>query len=285
MAHRDAWSLLNVLALAAGTTVVLALWVFVDLGGSSYYATPVRVRGYAPLHGVLKPSGSVAHPLGVAGLALIVIPVLYAARKRWRPLAHAGSLRAWLEVHIFCGIVGPVLVTLHTSFKFNGIISVAYWSMMAVMLSGFVGRYLFVRMPRTIRGVELSHEEIRGRIRALTDQLIRASRDAGLAGRVRAADQELDMQRERPIGQVQTWRRLRHLRHDMRSAGVSRELTSVVTSTIAERAQLLRRLSQLNRHRRLFSLWHVFHQPLVYVMFAIAVLHVGVAVYFGYLSW
>ena len=65
-----------------------------------------------------------------------------------RGCANVGSMPLWLEVHIFCGIVGPVLVTFHTSFKFNGIISVAYWSMMAVMLSGFVGRYLYVRIPK-----------------------------------------------------------------------------------------------------------------------------------------
>lgn len=285
MAARDPWSLLNVIALAAGATIVLGLWVVVDLGGWSYYETPLRVRGYAPLHTVLKPSGSVAHPLGVAGLAMLVIPVIYAVRKRWRSLARAGSMRAWLEVHIFCGIIGPALVTFHTAFRFNGLIAVAYWSMMAVMLSGFVGRYLYVRLPRTIRGVELSHEEIRGRVQDLTDQLLRATKNAGLTGRVRAVDQELDMERERPVGSLRTWRRLRHLRHDLRSADVSRQLASVITSTIAERAQLLRRLSQLNRNRRLFSLWHVFHQPLVYVMFAIAAVHVGVAVYFGYSGW
>ena len=67
-------------------------------------------------------------------------------------LRDAGRMKTWLEVHVFCGIVGPVLVTFHTSFKFNGIVSVAYWSMVAVVLSGFVGRYLYVRIPRSIRG-------------------------------------------------------------------------------------------------------------------------------------
>ena len=50
---------------------------------------------------------------------------------------------------------------------------------------------------------------------------------------------------------------------------------------MAERALLLRRLARLNRTKHLFSMWHVFHQPLVYVMFAIASLHVGIAVYLG----
>jgi hypothetical protein len=279
VAPRDPWSLLNVLALAAGVTIVLGLRVVVDLDGWSYYATPLRVRGYAPLHTMLKPSGSLAHRLGVAGLALLVVPVLYAVRKRWRRLTQAGSMRAWLEVHIFCGIVGPALVTFHTAFRFNGLISVAYWSMMAVMLSGFVGRYLYVRIPRTIRGVELSRDDIHGRIDQLTHDLAVVTSDAALPDRVRMiADAPGNLPR-RP-GAIR-----RRVRRELAEAGVGQSLASAIADAFAERAQFSRRLATLNRTRALFSAWHVFHLPLVYVMFAIVAVHVGVAVYFGYSGW
>ena len=62
--------------------------------------------------------------------------------------------------------MGPVLVTLHTAFKFNGIVSIAYWSMVLVVLSGFVGRYLYVRVPKTLRGTELSHSRSSTRARS-----------------------------------------------------------------------------------------------------------------------
>jgi len=274
MATRDPWSLLNVLVLASAATVVLALLVFVDLDGWSYYTTPLRVRGYAPLHTVLKPSGSVAHLLGVGGFALLIVPVIYAVRKRWRRLARAGSMRGWLEVHIFCGIVGPVLVTFHTAFKFNGLISVAYWSMVAVMLSGFVGRYLFVRMPRTIRGVELSHDEIHARIDQLTHDLDEAAADAGWLDRARALA-------DAPIARGVR----RRVRRALVAEGIPPARAAAIADALAERARLSRRLATLNRTRTLFSAWHVFHQPLVYVMFVIAAVHVGVAVYFGYSWW
>jgi hypothetical protein len=274
VATRNPWSLVNVLVLAAATTVVVALWVFVDLGGWSYYATPLRVRGYAPAHKVLRPSGSVAHPLGVAGLVMMVVPVIYVVRKRWRRLAHAGSMRAWLEVHIFCGIVGPILVTFHTAFKFNGLISVAYWSMLAVMLSGFVGRYLFVRMPRTIRGVELSHDEIQARIDALTHDLDEAAADAGWLARAGAIA-------DAPVARGVR----RRVRRALAAEGIPANRAAAIADALAERALLSRKLAQLTRTRALFSAWHVFHQPLVYVMFAIAAVHVGVAVYFGYSWW
>jgi hypothetical protein len=286
VARRDPWSLVNALILSAVAIAAAGVWVLSDLGGWSYYATPLRVRGYAAPHRLLKPSGTVAHPLGVVGLLMLLVPVAYAARKRWPLFARAGSMRRWLEFHIFCGIVGPALITFHTSFRFNGIISVAYWSMVAVMLSGFVGRYLFVRMPKTIRGAELTHDEIRLRVDQLTRELEAASLQPGLHEVVRTTERELEpVAVGATLGPATVRSRLRRLRARLRDAGVSRPLAVSVTGALAERLLLLRKLARLDRTRRLFSMWHVFHQPLVYVMLSIAAVHVGIAIYLGYAWW
>lgn len=52
-----------------------------------------------------------------------------------------------------------------------------------------------------------------------------------------------------------------------------------------EHATLLRRMVYLRKTKRLFDLWHVFHMPLVYIMFAIVVGHVAVALYMGYVPF
>ena len=286
MSRREPWSLVNALILSAMVIAGLTVWVMVDLDGWTYYTTPMRVRGYAEPHRMLKPTGLVARPLGMIGMLLMLVPVAYAIRKRWAPLARTGSLPRWLEVHIFCGIVGPALITFHTSFKFNGLISVAYWSMMAVMLSGFVGRYLFVRIPKTIRGVELTHDEIRTRAGELTREIGAASLRPGMPDRLREVEDELEPEAARAVvGPIIVRRRLRRLRGELLAAGVDRPLAARATAAMAERALLLRRLAYLDRRKRLFAMWHVFHQPLVYVMFAIAALHVGLAVYMGYAWW
>ena len=285
MSGRDPWSLVNALVLSAIAIAAVTVWVLAGLGGWEYYTTPMRVRGYAPPHRVLKPSGAIAHPLGVAGLLMMVVPVLYGVRKRWAPLARLGSMRGWLEFHIFCGIVGPVLVTFHTSFKFNGIISVAYWSMIAVMASGFVGRYLFVRIPKSIRGAELTRDEILARADALQHELDAADIAATVVARVHEVERELEpVAVGSVVGPAAVRLRLRRLHRELRRAGVERALAGGVTASMGERLLLLRKLAHLNRTKRLFAMWHVFHQPLVYVMFAIAALHIGVAVYLGY-AW
>ncbi|MEW5981935.1 MAG: hypothetical protein AB1806_06145 [Acidobacteriota bacterium] len=269
---REPTALVNVLYLSGIASIVVAVWVLSDLSGLRYYTTPLQVRGYDRAHASLKPSGSVAHPLGIVGLAMMTMPLLYAARKKWRRLSRAGSLSAWLEVHVFCGIVGPLLVTFHSSFRFNGIISVAYWSMVAVVLSGFVGRYLYVRIPKSIRGTELTRDEIGARATELTARL----RDAGLRDELmqwmRAAD-------------VVSWAGRRHLRRRLASAGIEPTLARGLVDASRERSVLTKRLERLHRTKRLFALWHVFHQPLVYLMFAIAGVHIAVALYMGYAWW
>ena len=150
----------NVLVLSGVTIAAFSALVLVGLDGWHYYTTPVAVRGYEPAHRLLRPAGRVGHLFGVGGFLMMLVPVAYSVRKKVHRFRNSGSMKTWLDVHVFCGIVGPVLVTFHTSFRFNGIVSVAYWSMVAVVLSGFVGRYLFVRIPRSLRGLELTQADL-----------------------------------------------------------------------------------------------------------------------------
>jgi hypothetical protein len=125
--------------------------VALGLRGCGYYSTPVSERPFHPQYEVLKPSGLESHGYGVIGTLLIIVGVTsYSSRKRLRLLRTAGSMRTFLEVHIFLCLVGPTLVLFHTTFKFGGLVAVSAWSMMAVVLSGIVGRYLYT--VQNVRG-------------------------------------------------------------------------------------------------------------------------------------
>ena len=100
---------------------------------------------------------------------------LYMARKRIRALARLGRLKHWLEFHIFLCTLGPFLVLLHTSFKFGGIVSIAFWSMVAVVASGVFGRYVYVWIPKTLGGQFLSLRELHGETGELLASLVSAT--------------------------------------------------------------------------------------------------------------
>lgn len=95
------------------------------------------------------------HGIGILGFILMLMTeVLYSLRKRSR-LARWGSMAAWLQFHIFTGLVGPYLVLLHTSWKFNGLAGVATLFTVVIVISGFIGRYIYTRIPRTVEGLEI----------------------------------------------------------------------------------------------------------------------------------
>lgn len=142
------------IALTVLFLLVLMLW------GARYYATPLSARSQHQLYPWLKPSGAVGQLLGIVGTVMMLLIFLYSIRKRSKTLQKIGTQAEWLKVHIYLGIVGPVLVTFHTSGKLNGIVAVAFYSMWAVVLSGAFGRYLYAKIPRTISGNQMTLKEI-----------------------------------------------------------------------------------------------------------------------------
>jgi hypothetical protein len=95
------------------------------------------------------------HSIGIIGfIFMLMTETLYSLRKRSRSVRW-GRMSTWLQFHIFTGLVGPYMVLLHTSWKFNGIAGVTTLFTVIIVVSGFVGRYIFTRVPRTMDGLEI----------------------------------------------------------------------------------------------------------------------------------
>jgi hypothetical protein len=274
-----------------GLGLIVALtftgWVLLRLGGWQYYTTPLTVRGYAAAHRALRPSGPFGQTFGVIGGVMMLVPFLYILRKRMVHWTWAGSMKTWLEVHLFCGIVGPVLITFHTSFKFNGLISAAYWAMVIVVLSGFIGRYLYVRIPRTLRGTEVSRADLDNQAAGLVEDLTRTAGPGPWLDRLRT----LTDAPVRPtfagflFGELALGRRLAGLRRELATSRLPAAQRDTLLRLTTERALLVRRIAYLEKTKAAFGLWHVFHLPLVYFLLIIASVHVGITLYLGYVPF
>ena len=95
------------------------------------------------------------HALGIFGFVLMLLTeVLYSLRKRSRS-ARWGRMSSWLQFHIYTGLVGPFMVLLHTSWKFNGLAGATTLLTVIIVVSGFIGRYIYTRIPRTLDGLEI----------------------------------------------------------------------------------------------------------------------------------
>ena len=104
----------------------------------------------------IPPAGELfGHGIGIIGfLLMLMTETLYSLRKRSRRVKW-GRLSTWLQVHIFMGLVGPFMVLLHSSWKFNGLAGVTTLLTVIIVVSGFIGRYIFTRIPRTLDGLEI----------------------------------------------------------------------------------------------------------------------------------
>ena len=134
---------LHRLSIVSYSAIVLFTFAALTYFGNSYYKLPVSERPFHEYYEVLKPSGFIGHGLGIVGTLLIIIGLFgYMARKRMKIFARFGVLKYWLELHIFLCTLGTVMVLFHTTFKFGGIISVGFWSLVIVWVSGVILRFL-----------------------------------------------------------------------------------------------------------------------------------------------
>ena len=126
----------------------LALLVCLLITG--LYAGVVMLTG-----GTIPAAGEFfGHTIGIIGFILMLMTeTLYSLRKRSRS-TRWGRMASWLQFHIFTGIVGPFMVLLHSSWKFNGLAGAVTALTMIVAFSGFIGRYIYTRIPRTADGLE-----------------------------------------------------------------------------------------------------------------------------------
>src|SRR5579871_576867 len=155
-ASDDAWHRLR---LRAAWVIAVVSIAALSIYGFSYYRLSLEERPQSPVHGLLRPSGTIGLKLGMIGLALYGILFLYPIRKRVKWLGKIGKTRHWLDFHVLVGITAPILITFHASFKLSGIAGVAYWIMIAVALSGFIGRYIYAQIPRRLNACELGMTE------------------------------------------------------------------------------------------------------------------------------
>jgi hypothetical protein len=115
-------------------------------------------------HAIPRAGDLFGHLIGILGfLLMLMTESLYSLRKRSR-LARWGRMSDWLQFHIFTGIVGPYMVLLHTSWKFNGLAGATTALTVIIVISGFIGRYIYTRIPRSLDGIEI--ESPTGQIQA-----------------------------------------------------------------------------------------------------------------------
>jgi dihydropyrimidine dehydrogenase (NAD+) subunit PreT len=110
--------------------------------GYDYYLLSLDDRVEHPDYRALRSSGDVGYGYGVAGTFLIFTNLLYLARRRlakWK----MGSVKTWLDVHVFTGLSGALFISFHSTFKARSTMAqVTTLSLLLVVITGLIGRFL-----------------------------------------------------------------------------------------------------------------------------------------------
>lgn len=273
------------LYIAVLVIITTSITLYIAIKGASYYSTSLEERFYHPDHKLLKPNGLYGHGLGIFGTLMIMIGVFgYMARKRMKSLSRVWILKHWLEIHIFLCTLGSILILYHTAFKLGGIVSVSFWSMVAVVLSGVIGRFIYLQIPRTIQGRELSLSEISEMRSNLSEEI----KKIGLQSNETDFISSLNIENVNKQGFNDQYandkQQLMEIKKKLKSINISANDKKKLIQSLKNEIAMKRKLHRLELMQRLFRYWHIAHLPFALIMLIIMVIHVAVALTLGY-NW
>jgi hypothetical protein len=246
--------------------------------------------------GWFEAGDDVGYWIGVAGAVMMLLLFTYPLRKHFNFARNWGRVKWWFLAHMILGVGGPALILLHSTFRVGSInAAVALYSMLAVAASGVIGRFIYARVNRGLRGEQSSLKELRDR--AGLQQADAKSRLA-FAPRVEArlAEFEAAVSNTKPSWAAHTrqvfwlplqqWLVYRQCVAELKTVLVrfqkknnwsqadwhrherhSKELVSLYLNAVT-------RVAQFTAYERFFSLWHIVHIPFVYSLIISSLVHV-----------
>lgn len=263
---------ISVLAILLGL-VLVAVTVGLAYRGWSFYKLSLEDRPEHAEFRRLRPSGVIGNGYGWVAAMLIVLNLSYLIRRRFGG-ARLGSMRAWLDVHVFTGLLAASLVSFHSAFQLRTPIATASTASLAlVVVTGLVGRFLYALAPAGERE----------RLRAALDAMPPAQRTE-LADAIQSQpgpNVPANASLLRSIFAIPAWRRASRTRRAMiveilgTHGGADRKTT----------AELVRAASAEARASGVSALlrsWRGIHRFFALLMLTAVVLHAGVAWYYGY---
>ena len=263
------------------------LLAFVLVGVSIWGAYKVATGQY------YTPRSTVGFYLGIAGSVMLLLMLAYPLRKHVRWMQRWGALKHWFRIHMIMGIVGPTLVLFHSTFHLRSTnATVALFSMLGVVISGIIGRFIYTKIHHGLYGRRVTLEKLQAEFAGHSNDaksrlhfaprverwLQSFERDSMQVDRSFTSHlvSPLTIGLKRHILAFRCGRELRRIlkteRHPEFHGGAS-EAIQLASSYLRE----CQRVAQFSTYERVFSLWHVLHIPLIYILAACTIFHIMAA--------
>ena len=247
---------------------------------------------------IFVPGEGIGYTLGIVGGSAMLLLLAYPLIKRTRFFKDGKQSGFWFRWHMVLGIVGPVLILYHSNFSIGATNSnVALFAMVTVALSGVIGRYIYGRVHNGMYGAKL---DVGGLLARATRLVTEVEDDVGGAGGVLAKALagfgelvlpkkhvgtttslasvltmpfKMTFARSRILGEVRA-----ALKENARKKGWSRAEKRIhfanARRDVDEFLGAVSRAALMSFWERMFSLWHVLHIPLFFLLIVSGVIHV-----------
>ena len=226
-------------------------------------------------------SSDFGYYMGLVGALMMLLLLTYPLRKRVKWMRNWGATKHWFKFHMMLGIVGPLLVIFHCAFRLSSInAAVALFSMTLVALSGIVGRFVYRHIHQGLYGRRVTLKEVKTEVTNLHEK-IAALPQSKLVMREVYAFEQYALKKEKSLFPT-AWKfiampyvRYKASKKCIHALSVlDRDKSSPVGLLVANYLWEIERVSKFHTYERIFSLWHVLHIPLVYLLVATAIFHV-----------
>ncbi|MEN8178812.1 MAG: transcriptional regulator [Pseudomonadota bacterium] len=233
---------------------------------------------------------------GVVGGSMMLLLLLYPLSKHWRAMTRHLSVKFWFRLHMVFGVLGPVLILMHSSYRLGSMNGrVALFCMLIVAISGLFGRYFYTRIHHGLYGRKATFESLRADSKELNSKL-------GPLFELKPKAKELLRDHETRalalptglLGSAVHWASTR-----MRAARLYRTVMRSLNSKLLSAAKLkgwerekvrrkqllmheilvahnklIRQMLELHFYERLFAIWHLMHLPLFIMLIITGFVHV-----------
>lgn len=232
----------------------------------------------------------IGYAFGIIGSTMMVLLLLYPARKYWKPMRHAFKVHHWFRLHMIFGVWGPTFILLHSNFNLGSLnSSIALFSMLLVAGSGLIGRYVYQKLHRGLYGEQISFSDLDGdyqqakshftSLNFFTDdvQQLLYQIENNLTQRIVPIRMSIWASRK-----IKTIRRKSQLSIKALSLRVGDAKSDHEEETLKninfwnDGLLSLEKMASHALYARLFSLWHVFHLPIFFMMIIAAIVHIFV---------
>jgi len=249
-----------------------------------YYGWTLRDDNY------ITAENGVGYTLGIVGGVLMLILLLYPLSKRASILTRILPSRYWFGYHMILGIIGPTMILFHSNFHMSSInSSIALICMLLVAGSGLVGRYIYTHIHHGLYGTRIDIKELKQQ----------SEKDHSALVKLFAMDEKLNKQLlkmenkalQEYTGIVTSLMHVIYL--GIHAPRIKRKVMKLLKNSYAETSEdkilpdnkvvaklvnhytlALRRTAAFRVYERLFSLWHILHLPLFFMMIITAIIHV-----------